>query len=354
MFLALKELKQSKLRYGLIGTIMMLLSFLVLIISGLANGLSHANASSFIEMKADKFIVSDDVDGKLLRSQIKKEDVDKVLAQVDAKDAIPMHIKVATFEKEGNSNKVDVAIFSSKQDSFIAPKVIEGKNGTLENNEVVVDESIKQKGIKLGDELVEPISKKTFKVVGFSQNQMFSHSPVVHMNENAWDAIALPHQKDYSVIALNTDKKIDNAKVIDKKEVLQSIPGYKEEQGTLTMIIGFLLAISALLIGVFFYVITLQKTHQLGVLKAIGTKNSYLAKTLVVQSIFLTGVALIIGIGLIFAVEAILPASMPFLLTTTTILQYIGVFILISILGTLISLYQVLKVDALEAIGGGM
>ena len=354
MFLALKELKQSKLRYGLIGTIMMLLSFLVLIISGLANGLSHANASSFIEMKADKFIVSDDVDGKLLRSQIKKEDVDKVLAQVDAKDAVPMHIKVATFEKEGNSNKVDVAIFSSKQDSFIAPKVIEGKNGTLENNEVVVDESIKQKGIKLGDELVEPISKKTFKVVGFSQNQMFSHSPVVHMNENAWDALALPHQKDYSVIALNTDKKIDNAKVIDKKEVLQSIPGYKEEQGTLTMIIGFLLAISALLIGVFFYVITLQKTHQLGVLKAIGTKNSYLAKTLVVQSIFLTGVALIIGIGLIFAVEAILPASMPFLLTTTTILQYIGVFILISILGTLISLYQVLKVDALEAIGGGM
>lgn len=231
MFLALKELKQSKLRYGLIGTIMMLLSFLVLIISGLANGLSHANASSFIEMKADKFIVSDDVDGKLLRSQIKKEDVDKVLAQVDAKDAIPMHIKVATFEKEGNSNKVDVAIFSSKQDSFIAPKVIEGKNGTLENNEVVVDESIKQKGIKLGDELVEPISKKTFKVVGFSQNQMFSHSPVVHMNENAWDAIALPHQKDYSVIALNTDKKIDNAKVIDKKKyykVFQVIKKNKE------------------------------------------------------------------------------------------------------------------------------
>lgn len=354
MFLALKELKQSKLRYGLIGTIMMLLSFLVLIISGLANGLSHANASSFIEMKADKFIVSDDVDGKLLRSQIKKEDVDKVLAQVDAKDAVPMHIKVATFEKEGNSNKVDVAIFSSKQDSFIAPKVIEGKNGTLENNEVVVDESIKQKGIKLGDELVEPISKKTFKVVGFSQNQMFSHSPVVHMNENAWDALALPHQKDYSVIALNTDKKIDNAKVIDKKEVLQSIPGYKEEQGTLTMIIGFLLAISALLIGVFFYVITLQKTHQLGVLKAIGTKNSYLANSLVVQALFLSVVAMGISIVLVEGLQKILPESMPFLLTTAMIGQYAGIFIVISILGTLISLYQVLKVDALEAIGGGM
>lgn len=354
MFLALKELNQSKLRYGLIGTIMILLSFLVLIISGLANGLSHDNASSIIGMKAEKFVISDDAEGKLLRSQIKKEDVDKVLTQVDEKDAVPMHITMSTFEKKGSSKKVDIAIFASKQGSFIAPKVIEGKTSALEDNEIVVDESAKEKGVALKDEIVDPISKKVFKIVGFTENQMFSHTMVAHMNEKAWDSIALPHQKEYSVIALDTDKEISNAKVVDKSEALQSIPGYKEEQGTLTMIIAFLLVIAALLIGVFFYVITLQKTQQLGVLKAIGTKNSYLANSLVVQAIFLSGVALIVGIGLILAVQTVLPASMPFLLTTTMIAQYAGIFIVISVLGTLISLYQVLKVDALEAIGGGM
>ena len=354
MFLALKELKQSKLRYGLIGTIMVLLSFLVLIISGLANGLSHDNAASIIGMEADKFVLSDDAEGKLLRSQIKQEDVDNVLAQVDEKDAVPMHIKMSTYEKEGSSKKVDIAIFASKPDTFIAPKVIEGKTGSLEDNEIIADESIKEKGIELGDEIVDPVSKKVFKVVGFTENQMFSHTPVVYMNENVWSSIALPHEQEYSVIALNTDKEISDAKVVDKNEVLQSIPGYKEEQGTLTMIIAFLLVIAALLIGVFFYVITLQKTQQLGVLKAIGTKNSYLATTLVVQAIFLSGVALVIGIGLILAVQTILPASMPFLLTTTMIAQYSVIFIVISVVGTLISLYQVLKVDALEAIGGGM
>ena len=354
MFLALKELKQSKLRYGLIGTIMILLSFLVLMISGLANGLSHDSASSIIEMKADKYILSDDAEGKLLRSQIKKEDVDNVLVQVDEKNAVPMHIKVSTFEKEGSSKKVDVTIFSSKPDSFIAPKVIEGKNKSLENNEIVVDESIKEKGVNLEDELVDPISKKVFKVVGFTENQMFSHTPVVYMNEDVWGSIAQPHQKDYSVIALNTDKEIKNAKVVDKKEVLQSIPGHKEQQRTLTMIVSFLIVIAALLIGVFFYVITLQKTHQLGVLKAIGTKNSYLVKALVIQAVFVSGIALVIGIGLVLAVQTVLPASMPFLLTATTIAKFSGVFIVISILGTLFSLYHVLKVDALEAIGGGM
>ncbi|QDQ03847.1 ABC transporter permease [Bacillus sp. BD59S] len=354
MFLALKELKQSKLRYGLIGTIMILLSFLVLIISGLANGLSNANASSILEMKAEKFVVSEDAEGKLLRSQIKKEDVDNVLAQVSEKEAVPMHITMSTFEKEGSSKKVDIAIFANKQDSFITPKVIEGKAIDLEDNEIIIDESAKNKGIALNDKIVDPISKKAFKVVGFTENEMFSHAPVAYMNEKVWESIALPHQKEYNVIALNTDKEINNANVVEKKEVLQSIPGYKEEQGTLTMIIAFLLVITALLIGVFFYVITLQKTQQLGVLKAIGTKNSYLANSLVVQAVFLTVVALIVGIGLTLAVQTVFPESMPFLLTTTMMVQYSIIFIVISVLGTLISLYQVLKVDALEAIGGGM
>ena len=65
--------------------------------------------------------------------------------------------------------------------------------------------------------------------------------------------------KDYSAIALNTDKEVKNAHVIDKKKYYK-VFRFKEEQGTLTMIIAFLLVIAALLIGVFFYVITLQNT----------------------------------------------------------------------------------------------
>ena len=135
--------------------------------------------------------------------------------------------------------------------------------------------------------------------------------------------------------------------------MLQSIPGFKEEQGTLTMIIAFLLVI-----GITNRCILLRyytaKTQQLGVLKAIGTKNSYLANSLVVQALFLSVVAMVISIVLVQGLEQILPAGMPFLLTTPMIAQYAAIFIVISILGTLISLYQVLKVDALEAIGGGM
>ncbi|MDM5189439.1 ABC transporter permease [Bacillus sp. DX4.1] len=354
MFLALRELKQSKFKYGLIGLMMVLLSFLVLVISGLANGLAYNTVSSIQNMDAQKFVLANDVENSLLRSQIKKEDVDNVVKQVGAKDAVPFHVKVSTYEKKDSSKKVDIAIFASERETFLEPKIVKGDALGTAQNEMIADESIKEKGLDIGDMIIDPVSKKEFKIAGFTKGQKFSHTPVVYVNRDVWGEIAQPNQKDYNAIALRTDKEVKNAHVIEKNEVLQSIPGHKGQQNSLTMIIAFLLVIATLLIGVFFYVITLQKTQQLGVLKAIGTKNSYLANSLVVQALFLSVVAMAISIVLVEGLQIILPESMPFLLTTTMIGQYAGIFIVISILGTLISLYQVLKVDALEAIGGGM
>ncbi|WIY62117.1 ABC transporter permease [Bacillus arachidis] len=356
MFLALRELKQSKLRYGLIGLIMVLLSFLVLVISGLANGLAYNTVSSIQNIDAQKFILADDNNEEisLLRSQIKKEDVDDVVKQVGAEDTVPFHVKVTTYEKKDSSKKVDIAIFSSERNTFLEPKIVKGNALGTAQNEIVADESVKAKGIDIGDTIIDPVSKKEFKIVGLTKGQKFSHTPVVYMNQDVFREIAQPNQKDYSAIALRTDKEVKNAHVVDKEEVLQSVPGHKAQQNTLTMIIAFLLVIATLLIGVFYYVITLQKTQQLGVLKAIGTTNLYLANSLVVQALFLSVVAMVISIVLVLGLQTILPASMPFLLTTPMIAQYAGIFIVISILGTLISLYQVLKIDALEAIRGGM
>ncbi|EEL31065.1 ABC transporter, permease [Bacillus cereus Rock3-28] len=335
---------------------MVLLSFLVLVISGLAKGLEYNTVSSIQNMDAKKFVLADDNDEEisLLRSQIKKDLADEVVKQVGAKDAVPFHIKVSTYEKKGSSKKVDIAIFSSERNTFLEPKIVKGATIGTAQNEIVVDESIKAKGIDIGDTIIDPVSKKEFKIVGLVNGEKFSHMPVVYMNQDVLREIAQPNLKDYNAIALRTDKDVKDAHVVDKEKVLLSVPGHKEQQNTLTMIIAFLLIIASLLIGVFYYVITLQKTQQIGVLKAIGTRNSYLAGSLLIQAVFLSVGAIAISSLLVTILQGILPENMPFFLTATMIAQYAGIFVVISILGTLISLYQVLKIDALEAIGGGM
>lgn len=51
MFLALRELKHAKLRYILIGLIMVLIAWLVLFVTGLANGLANDNGQPFHPIK---------------------------------------------------------------------------------------------------------------------------------------------------------------------------------------------------------------------------------------------------------------------------------------------------------------
>lgn len=90
---------------------MVLLSFLVLVISGLANGLSYDNASSIQNMEANKFVLADDAENKLLRSQIKKDDIDNVVNQVGDKEAVPFRVKVSTYEKKDSSKRL-ISLFS--------------------------------------------------------------------------------------------------------------------------------------------------------------------------------------------------------------------------------------------------
>lgn len=107
-------------------------------------------------------------------------------------------MKVSTYEKKDSSKKVDIAIFSSERDTFLEPNIVKGEKLGTANNEMVADELIKEKGIDIGDTIIDPVSKKEFTIVGFTKDQMFSHTPVVYVNEDVW---VLLHNRTKKIIA---------------------------------------------------------------------------------------------------------------------------------------------------------
>ncbi|UWE04982.1 ABC transporter permease [Laceyella sacchari] len=364
MFLALRELKFAKLRYILIGFVMILISWLVFIISGLANGLSADNAAALLNMKADHFVIQPDSENKLNRSQIPEYKWTEIKQITDGTGATPLGQKMLSVTKVGTKNKMDVTLFAIDANQFLAPVITEGSHfNNTAKNQVVVDASLKQEGIGLGDWLQDSETNQKWKVVGFTEGHTFSHTPVVFINLKDWDDLirANPQRKQryYSAIALQmTPSQADELKrevreidVITKEDALQNIPGYKEEQGSLTMMIVFLFVIASFVQAVFFYVITLQKTNQFGVLKALGANTSDLARSLIGQVILLTVTAILISVGFSYGVESILPESVPFKLDVETFLLFSGLLLVVSVLGTLLSLRRIANVDAMEAIG---
>ncbi|RJG24756.1 hypothetical protein [Paenibacillus thiaminolyticus] len=49
-------------------------------------------------------------------------------------------------------------------------------------HEVVLDRSLQEDGVKLGDSLTITDTKATMKVVGFAEGETFSHTPVVYID----------------------------------------------------------------------------------------------------------------------------------------------------------------------------
>ncbi|MGG3989094.1 ABC transporter permease [Bacillus smithii] len=363
MFLALRELKHAKLRYFLVGLIMVLIAWLVLFVSGLAKGLSSDNASSIQKMNADYLVIQKEADNRLNRSLLSEDKLKDIQKYIESQSTAPLGIQMTTFTKNESSKKIDATIFALNMNGFLSPDVVEGHmiNNTT-TNEVVADSSLKEDGLKLGDHIKDQFSGKTFKIVGFTKGQSFSHAPVIHMNFKEWGAIhklSANKQMLFNAIALKAsqdkadqiEKNITGINVIDKSQALRGIPGYSEEQGSLIMMIAFLFVIAAFVLAVFFYVITIQKINQFGVLKAIGAKTGYLARNIVSQVLLITIISLLISIALTYGVAFILPTSMPFDLTPQLILGSSGLFLVVSVIGSLLSLYRVAKIDAIEAIG---
>lgn len=372
MYLAIREMRYAKGRYALIATIMVLVSFLVLFVTGLAQGLAYDNAASVKNMAATHFVLDQDSNHRFTRSQVDQDQLNQARSVVGQENAEPLGVKMTTVSSTGDTKKIDVTLFMVNPEGWLAPTVTEGSPITDQTKgQVVVDQKLSESGVTIGTVLVDQASGTEWTVGGFVQNESFSHSPVVFLNEQEWLALQGSSRTSQSSVDTNVNAPIYNAiaikdggeqldrlsaampntEVITKSDAVSAIPGYKEEQGSLLMMIAFLYVISAFVLAVFFYVITIQKTSQFGILKAIGTRNAYLAGSVSLQVLVLSVGSLVISVLLVRLFESILPASMPFQLGLSTLALTCILFILMSVAGSLFSVWKVTKIDALDAIG---
>ncbi|MCY9666248.1 ABC transporter permease [Paenibacillus alginolyticus] len=371
MYLAIREMRFAKARYSLIATIMVLVAFLVLFVTGLAQGLAYDNAASVKNMAATHFVLGQDSNHRFTRSQVDQNQLEKAGLLVGKENAEPLGLKMTTVVPSGETGKIDVALLAVNLESWLAPTVTEGSPiSDQTKGHVLVDQKLSNSGVKIGSIIVDQASGTKWTVSGFVKNESFSHAPAVFLNKQDWlnlQAQTLTRQgtesaadsKIYNAVAIKASKEkvkelqssLPNTEVITKSEAVSGIPGYKEEQGSLMMMIVFLFVISAFVLAVFFYVITIQKTSQFGILKAIGTRTAYLARSVTLQVLVLSVGSLVLSVLLVQLFEAVLPSSMPFQLGFSTLALTCLSFITMSLAGSLFSVWKVAKIDALDAIG---
>ncbi|MGT2333676.1 ABC transporter permease [Staphylococcus aureus] len=337
------------MKFGLIIGVLTMISYLLFLLSGLANGLINMNKEGIDKWQADAIVLNKDANQTVQQSVFNKKDIEN------------KYKKQATLKQTGEivSNghqKDNVLVFGVEKSSFLVPSLIEGHKAT-KDNEVLADETLKNKGFKIGDTLSLSQSDEKLHIVGFTESAKYNASPVIFTNDATIAKInpRLTGDKINAVVVRDTnwkDKKLNQElEAVSINDFIENLPGYKPQNLTLNFMISFLFVISATVIGIFLYVMTLQKTSLFGILKAQGfyewlfSERSYFAY--VILALFGTA----FGLLLTGVTGAFLPDAVPVKFDVLTLLVFAIVLIIVSVLGSLFSILTIRKIDPLKAIG---
>lgn len=362
MFVALRDLRFARGRFTVIGSVVLLITLLVGFLGGLTQGLANANISALTPFQADRIVLAQPEQGDRLNF------IESKLSEASAADwtsargitaVEPLGITVSKVSAADN-REATVSLFGAQESfSTISPdQTVPTQAGTL----VLSKRAEAALHAEPGDAV--SVFGHEFTVAAVSGSAEFSHTGVIWMSLRDWrDIVAQQTAKDApfaTALAVQADSDTDFAALDAQADTtssplplsLMAIESFKSEIGSLAMMLALLLGISALVIGAFFTVWTIQRSGDIAVLKALGAST----KSLVLDALGQARVILVIGVGLGIAITAstgaILPAAVPFVVSPlTTILPGVAM-VGLGLIGAAFALRSVIKTDPLTALNG--
>lgn len=351
MFLALKEIKKEKIRSGMIIAMIALIGYLIFILTSLALGLARQNTDAINSWGIDNITLNDSANVDLRQSIITQKQVGNLTADQALLGQAPVVVKA---KDHANTSAAFVGL---QPDQFIAKnlKVSSGHQATRVG-EVVADDSFKTKGYQLGDMVTFNDFSRKFKIVGFTQGAKLNIAPVLYGRLSTWRQLKGNMPGAYASAIVSKDAgyrtKANGLKTYSKATFINKLPGYSAQNVTFGLMIFFLMLISLIVIAVFLYILTMQKLPNYAVLRAQGIPSKMLVGATISQSVLLTAAGLILATALTVVTAFAMPASVP-VAFDVPILASAGVGLLVmALLGSLIPIRSVLKVDPVSVIGG--
>jgi putative ABC transport system permease protein len=376
MFIAIRDLKYAKGRFFLMGFVVTLVAFLVITLSGMSEGLIKANISGLIELPATHIAFEDNGNPSYRQTMVERY-MWEGWAEEDAVKAIaPMGHTVFT-ARAADDTPHEIALWGIEAGSFVEPPVIIGEGwGEVENGVVITGDLVKD-GVGIGDELILDRALTRLVVVGFTEEpRNIGHLPVIYAQLPKWQEATYgppggppPGEKlpdilfDFvSIVALQLEEGADLAAIDDENETktfdrlgfYAASVGYESEVQTVQMIQSLLVVISALVLGAFFSIWTIQRTREIGLVKALGASNGYLMRDALGQAVLLIALGTMLGLaGTLWVEHLVEGTKFPFMLPVGAVVGAITTLFITGLIGAGLSIKRITSIDPIIALGQG-
>ncbi|MET9064068.1 ABC transporter permease [Streptosporangium sandarakinum] len=357
MFVALRDLRFAKGRFALMGTVVVLITLLVTMLSGLTAGLARENVSAIEDLPADHLVFAGGGDPSFADSRI-SEGAWQAWRDLDGVRAERLGVSMARLTR--GDRGAAAAVFAVQPGGSLAPRSL--RPGTVVLSEALADDgdlSVGNVG-NVGDTV--RLLGRDLTVAGSTGPASYSHAPVAWIAIEDWAAGVRGQTGPgtaATVLALRADGRADLAAAdarlgtvtVPLADAPAAIGSYTSENGSLQLMRGLLFAISALVIGAFFTVWTIQRRGDVAVLKALGAGTGYLLRDALAQAI----IVLLLGAGLGGLLGAALGAlaggTVPFVLSAVTTVVPVAVMVVLGAAGAALAIRKITSVDPLTALG---
>jgi putative ABC transport system permease protein len=314
VFLALREIRRSCLRFALLAGAVGLLVFLILFLQTLLGALLTFFVGGLENQSAQVLVYGEDARRTVAASVVTPEQVANVSDVAGVASAAPLG--QADFTVDAGGELQDASLFGHELDGPGEPlEIVDGRR-PAGDGEAVASDVDADRGFAVGQSVVIQPAGVEVEVVGLAREIRFNVLPTLFVSYGTYeDALAgrdpdvpavlpslvavqpqdgtAPHE-----LATRIDETVEGVEALARETAVAEIPGVEQIRTSFAILVGLAFIVVGLVTGVFFLILTLQKRDALTLLRAVGADARDLVAVIVVQVVTVVGVGVLIGTGL--------------------------------------------------------
>src|SRR6056297_1485963 len=376
MFLALKEMARAKVRFALLVAAIALLVFLILFQQSLQNGLITGFIGAIRDQNAPVLVYS--VDGqRVVQGSVITPDLEQLVRDAPGVDEVG-RIGQGTFTglPSGNDDgeTFDTTLLGYEigpdGDGVGAPSsVLDGRLPTADGEAVVSDADVRL-GYGIGEVVTLLPGGKQITVVGVARDVQLNVAPTLFVSYDTYlDAVQSVNpdagEPLPNVLGVVPADGVSDAEVVEsvnaqsleldaltREDAAAETPGVAQVQQSFNIIFLLYGLVVPCVTGLFFLIVTFQKSDALTLLRAIGAPASRLVSALLIQVLVIIGAGLLVGIALYTPLSRAAVGGLALRFETGAVVFWSILLLVLGVLSALVAARRVLKIDPIEATTG--
>ncbi len=368
MFVAFKEIRRSLGRFSLLTMAVALLVLLLLFFQAVAGTLTSGLTGGLESSSADVLVYDQQARRNPATSILSPEVEAEVAAAPDVVATSPIGISVFTGTVDGSSSadaEVDVQLVGGDPSGPSVPADIASGRLPSAQGEALFSGSSFDSPIEIGQQVkVEGVS---FKVVGTADDAAFNVLPTLYVPYEDYVlasqaragksidvapsliGVSVAKGADPAEVARSLTKSIDGVEALDRSEAVAALPGVGQITQSFSILYLLLYIVVALVTGVFFLILTVQKEDALVLLRAVGASSRDVIASVLIQVLVVVGLGALIGSAVTAGLLALTRDVFGAGLSPSTAATTFALIVAIGLIASVGAVRRVLAIDPINA-----